>query len=81
MVDPPGRAAEDEQVAALQPDVGERGRAATDAGQSEQRRVAEADRHDGCVGGLLGVAVQAEPGPGAYRLAITASGANPPSSP
>ena len=55
-------AAEHEQVAAAQLDVGERGGAAIDAGQAEHARVAEADRHDRRVGRLFAVLVQPELG-------------------
>ena len=55
-------AAEDEQVAAAELEVGERGGAAVGTGNAEGAVVAEADRDDRRVGGFLAVLVEAELG-------------------
>ena len=68
VVDAAVDAAEHEQVARAQDDVGERARAAVDAGQPEHARVTEADRHDRRVGRLLAVLVQAEAGAGRVEV-------------
>jgi hypothetical protein len=61
--DPAVLAAEHQEVAAPEPDVDERRRAAVDAREPEGARVAEAERHHGGVRGFLAVLVQPELGP------------------
>ena len=68
VVDEAGRTAEDQEVAAAQLEVGERGGPAVDPGEAEPAGVAEADGDDRRVDGLVAVLVQPEAGAGRVEV-------------